>query len=107
MEWHFMKKLTLEAEGWKEEFESTYEDRGCSCNMSPPCSHCTHEGHPECLDNTDTAWNKVETVKVDDNNWMARYSAIPIEQTQTYGSGSTEQEAVDNLPTLDYLGVVK
>lgn len=80
-----MKKLTLTGEQYKEDFEILYADIGCTCFINPPCSRCTHEGHPECLNNSDDLWNEVETVNAGDNNWIAKYKAIPIDHTQTYG----------------------
>lgn len=48
--------LTAEAESEAAEFSSYFEDAGCSCFISPPCSHCTHPGNPLNLAEDDSAW---------------------------------------------------
>lgn len=91
-----MKKLTIEGEELKEDFELTYSDRGCTCFQSPPCGHCTHPGHPECLANSPMLWNSVSTIKAG-NTWFASYDLKKCDATVVIGKGATEQEAIDNL----------
>lgn len=56
------KKLKPEYQELADEFTLHYEDRGCSCFLHPPCSHCTHEGNPICLEENEAAWeNRVES----------------------------------------------
>lgn len=33
-----------------------WQDYGCSCHLSPPCSYCTEEGNPASLEEDDCAW---------------------------------------------------
>ena len=40
------RRLTAEAQAERDYFRSEYRDRGCTCFISPPCSHCTHPGNP-------------------------------------------------------------
>lgn len=45
----------------KPEYEKLYvrflrRDLCCSCHLHPPCSHCTDEGNPSNLFETDEAW---------------------------------------------------
>jgi hypothetical protein len=36
---------------WMDEYSS------CTCHCGhPPCSSCTHDGHPLCLEETEEAW---------------------------------------------------
>lgn len=48
--------LTPDAQWDSDQFDRDYSERGCSCHISPPCSHCTHPGHPLCLEEDETAW---------------------------------------------------
>jgi len=43
-----------------DDFYSNYEVEDCSCHINPPCSCCTHEGHPSNLEETDDAWELIE-----------------------------------------------
>jgi hypothetical protein len=38
------------------EYETLRSMQGCSCHINPPCSICTHEGHPANLEENDDAW---------------------------------------------------
>lgn len=98
-----MKKLTTEGEALASDFE-LYTDMygGCSCHVNPPCRHCTHEGHPECLANSPMLWNSVSTIKAGDK-WFASYDMLKTADTVLIGSGKTEQEAVGNLPARELL----
>lgn len=91
-----MKKLTIEGEALKEDFQVNYSDIGCTCFSMPPCSHCTHPGHPESLANSPMLWNSVSTLKMA-NKWYATYDLAKPTATVFIGKGDTEQEAVDNL----------
>jgi len=42
-----------------DEFESHYEDMGCSCHINPPCGYCTHPGNPICLESEGDVWERV------------------------------------------------
>lgn len=42
------------------DFKSDFDDRGCTCFVSPPCGYCTHEGNPANLDETPEAWQVVQ-----------------------------------------------
>lgn len=42
------------------EFKGLFADRGCTCFISPPCGHCTHEGNPANLDETPEAWQEIQ-----------------------------------------------
>jgi hypothetical protein len=44
--------MTQFGENLESQFQVEYGDRGCTCFISPPCSHCTHEGNPLCLENS-------------------------------------------------------
>lgn len=92
-----MKKLTIEGEALKSEFESRYKDNGCTCFQCAPCMHCLHPGHPECLANGPMLWNSVSTIKAG-SFWFASYDQKKTDETVLIGKGSTEQEAIDNLP---------
>lgn len=37
-----------------------FGDRGCTCFLSPPCSYCTHEGHPINVEETPEFWEPDE-----------------------------------------------
>lgn len=39
------RRLTQEAEDDRAAFERDRGDGGCTCFISPPCSHCTHPGN--------------------------------------------------------------
>lgn len=51
-----MKVLTPEAEHERQQWESEFGGRGCTCFISPPCNSCTHPGNPANQDEDDTAW---------------------------------------------------
>jgi hypothetical protein len=62
--------MTLELMPWAQElaadFERQYGDCGCTCFISPPCGHCTHPGHPICLECTPEAWGEVHVVMAEE-----------------------------------------
>ena len=49
-------RLTDEWEAEAADFEREHGDRGCTCFISPPCSHCMHPGNPLNLAETPEAW---------------------------------------------------
>ena len=49
-------RLTDEAEALVSDFRSLEGERGCTCFISPPCSLCTHEGHPISIEESDDYW---------------------------------------------------
>ncbi len=49
------RRLTDEAQQDRDMFEVNYEDRGCTCFISPPCGWCTHPGYPHNQE-TDDCW---------------------------------------------------
>lgn len=53
--------LTEEAQAERDNFDSEYSNRGCTCFISPPCSFCTHPGNPVNQAEDDTAWEDSES----------------------------------------------
>lgn len=48
--------LTQEYEDLHQDWLDNYS--ACTCHLGhPPCSSCTHEGHPICLENNEEAWH--------------------------------------------------
>lgn len=47
------RRLTAEAQEDRDDFDREFGDRGCTCFISPPCSHCTHPGNPLCQEQDD------------------------------------------------------
>lgn len=64
-------KLTEQAESDYSDWIRDYE--GCTCFRCAPCSSCTHDGHPLCLENDDSAW---ELDQLDPNEAMIARDAI-------------------------------
>lgn len=56
-------ELTEEAENLYHQWCTDYEDRGCTCFISPPCGHCTHEGNPRNIEESDDFWRPVTPAK--------------------------------------------
>lgn len=56
------KELMPWAQALADEFDEIYGDRGCTCFISPPCSHCTHPGNPLSLECDDDAWGEIHEV---------------------------------------------
>ena len=54
-----MKRLTQQAQEDRDDFMATQEQRGCSCHINPPCSYCTHPGHPMGQDENPDCWEEV------------------------------------------------
>lgn len=50
------RRLTPEAQNDRDEFDSKFEDRSCSCHINPPCSYCTHPGNPSNQEEDEFAW---------------------------------------------------
>lgn len=50
--------LTEDARAEHDEWQMEHHDRGCTCFLSPPCSFCTHPGHPLNLNETPEAWTE-------------------------------------------------
>lgn len=48
--------LTDEAEDLVSEWNAMNREHGCLCCMAPPCSLCTHEGHPISIEENDCYW---------------------------------------------------
>ncbi len=48
--------LTPEAEDERADFSAEYEDRGCTCFISPPCGYCTHPGNPANQEEDESCW---------------------------------------------------
>lgn len=48
------------AESERDDFRADYEDRGCTCFISPPCGFCTHPGNPLNQEETDDCWVPVQ-----------------------------------------------
>lgn len=42
-------RLNVEQREAYDDFIDNYADLGCRCHLCPPCSYCTHQGHPEPL----------------------------------------------------------
>lgn len=49
--------LTTDALDMYSDFMMYYDNRGCSCFISPPCSYCTHIGNPNNLIEDEGCWN--------------------------------------------------
>lgn len=54
-----MKVLKDWAQADRDAYEKLYSRRGCTCFISPPCSCCTHPGHPFNQDETEDCWEEV------------------------------------------------
>jgi hypothetical protein len=52
------KCLTPEGQALLDDFKDNYNN--CSCHSHPPCSSCTHEGHPISLVETEDVWQYSE-----------------------------------------------
>jgi hypothetical protein len=59
-----MRILTKEAQEDRDEFNLRYANIGCTCFLSPSCSHCTHPGNPLCQED-DSCWEDVDLICVD------------------------------------------
>lgn len=60
-------RLTPEGQALLDDFKENYNN--CSCHTSPPCSSCTHEGHPLSLLESEDLWhwpNNDETATIDE-----------------------------------------
>lgn len=53
-----VRRLKPEWQDIADDFEDEYANRGCQCFISPPCSHCLHEGNPLNLEETEEAWEE-------------------------------------------------
>lgn len=67
------RKLTQEAQDDADDFYIRYEDRGCTCFISPPCSYCLHPGHPLNLEGNDSAWVEEKSVTQSRNKREGHY----------------------------------
>ena len=56
------KELMPWAQELAHQFRRDFGNRGCTCFINPPCSHCTHEGNPLNLEYTDDAWGEIHDV---------------------------------------------
>lgn len=52
------KILTKEAQIDRDAFER--DSQGCTCFISPPCSHCMHPGNPINQDEDESCWEEEE-----------------------------------------------
>lgn len=52
-------ELTPEAQVDRDDFDSTYADRGCTCFISPPCGACTHVGNPLNQAEDESCWQAI------------------------------------------------
>lgn len=66
-----MKILKDEYQELSDDFELSYEESGCLCFMGAPCGYCTHEGHPEALENNPDAW--IEEAEVESSEVYPTY----------------------------------
>lgn len=48
--------LTPDAQAERDDFDQEHERRGCTCCISPPCSHCLHPGNPRNQEEDPDAW---------------------------------------------------
>ncbi len=55
-----VRQLTENAEAERCEFDTHYGGQGCTCFLSPPCSHCTHPGNPMNQEENEDCWETVE-----------------------------------------------
>jgi len=46
-------KMTIEEAKIIDELRKRFENRSCSCHISPPCSKCTDEPSPEEIEEAD------------------------------------------------------
>lgn len=51
--------LTAEAEHERMVFDREFDNAGCTCFISPPCSRCTHPGNPDNQAEDETCWEYV------------------------------------------------
>lgn len=70
--------MALELMPWAQElahdFYMRHGDGGCTCFISPPCSSCTHEGHPINLECTPEAWGELhEVMALEAQETLARF----------------------------------
>lgn len=53
---NFERVLKPEYQELADDYEDYSSRYGCSCHINPPCSACTHEGHPIALEENPDAW---------------------------------------------------
>lgn len=58
-------RLTEDGEELHAQYNALLRDGGCYCHLSPPCSVCTHEGHPICIEETPELWEPDEPAAID------------------------------------------
>jgi hypothetical protein len=92
-------RLTEDAEL---DYQAWRDMGGCSCPTgNPPCSYCTHQGHPLSLENDDDAWIPEQLrelplsvhLKLDDmwnrglsNAWISEHTRIPLADLEWFES---------------------
>lgn len=63
------RRLTQAAEDDRANFDREYSDSGCTCFISPPCSHCTHPGNPlnqeddDCWEPDEPAFDIMQSIR--------------------------------------------
>lgn len=55
------RELTEDAQIDRDEFNREHAKYGCSCCISPPCSHCIHPGNPLNQAEDDGCWVVAQT----------------------------------------------
>lgn len=86
-------RLTDEAQAEREDFISCFEDSGCTCFISPPCSYCTHPGHPSGQED-DSCWILIEPTAWDRD--LPQVMIYEAESVHAQGAVvAAEREAMD------------
>lgn len=67
-------RLTPAAQELYEEWLLMTNERGCMCHQCPPCSVCTHEGHPVALLEDKDSWDLSSNTSLTSYDWLENNS---------------------------------